>query len=330
MASSSLNRAATANPTVPTASIADIACFDNKVDFTINTDVMDFEMQGGAGITAGFSPTGGLLSNIDVNISYSEGQLQTVMQLNNALQPGTASLLNVSGSATKTNISFGVNFLVGLFSIGPSVYYSTTVADLSMAALQNNIANLAAALQGLSGLPWWQPITEMDSQKGFFIAAGSSAGIVDGQQFQVMDVTYDWGGNQTPCTNSLLMPFLNSSTPLATATVSQVTPTTAYMTINTATRPLTQYMYVTPAASAQPVAAPCTNFLGIGCPSTATSASTVPALAYGVRLGTLTAGPLVFTGQNNTSVTVDMTPFVSQQLSTILAPTAGSEFYLHQ
>src|SRR6185437_7928549 len=57
-----------------------LSCLDHRVDYVLNTQVVDFELQGGGALNAGFNPSGGL-ATIQAGFNYAQGRLQTAMQL---------------------------------------------------------------------------------------------------------------------------------------------------------------------------------------------------------------------------------------------------------
>jgi hypothetical protein len=312
----------------PTPKVAaDYSCLDTKVDYILNTDVVDFEMQDGGGLTAGFSPSGLGIVGISVGVSYSDGELQTMMHILDPLKPGVP-IVNVPGQASDSNFSFSLDVNFSIASFGPSFWFTTPIATLSNNALTNNLQGVSDQLNALQ-TDWWTTVTELNGNTGFFIPVGASAGIQVGDEFKVMDVTYEWAGDGTPCgANELIMPLVNSTTPKVIAKAQTVTVDYAYLVIESSTKPIGLHDYVTISALTQSTPVTCTNFLGIGCP--AQGPTTRNTLARSVRIGTITSKPLPFVGQNNTVQNVDISPFVSEQLQTLLSQQSFAGFYVHQ
>lgn len=303
-----------------------MSCLNNRVDYVLNTEVVDFEMNGGGGVHAGFSPTGGILSNIGLGVNYSQGELQTMMHLSDPLKPGVP-IVDSPGAATNSNISFSLDLIVGLVSVGPSFWYSTSVADLSNNALQDNLTNLNQKLTSLVLTDWWTTVSKVNGSLGVIIPVGSNAGILPGDKFKIMDASYEWAGNGEPCINELMMPVINSNTPKAVLQAKTVGINYTYLVFEKVNAAINLYDYVTIGSLVQPPQVQCANFLGIGCPDTPARRTT---LARSVRIGKVSSRPLNFTGQNNEVKTVDISPFVLDQLETLLPQQEYGGFYLHQ
>ena len=296
-------------------SVDALACLTDKVDYNLNTEVIDFEMQGGGGLNAGFSPTGVALTNLTIGANYSQGQLQTMMHVTDPLKPNVP-IADVGGSATQHNMTFSVDFAMSLLKFGPSYYYSTTVSALSESALTHNLHALQKSLTALKNNEWWTTITDLDGTKGFLVPVGSLAGLVVGDQLKVMDARYLWAGAARPCQDELIMPIMNSNRPKAFARATQVGVDYAYFEIMNQEKSLSIHDYVTISALIQQ------KQLLANLP--------LRTLSRSIRLGSITSKPLVFTGQGGLSTTVDISPFVKDQLDTLIPGPQFEGYYVHQ
>ena len=292
-----------------------LSCLDNKVDFVLNTEVVGFEMQGGGGLNAGFSPTGIALTNLKIGVNYSQGRLQTMMHVEDPLKPGVP-IADIGGSATARNITFSLDFAAALLSMGPSFYYSTPISTLSANALGNNLTALGKNLAALDESEWWTTITQLDGQQGFFVPIGSHAGLAVGDQFKVMDARYVWANKGQPCVDELIMPLFKTNVPKAFARATKVGVDYAYFEVMSANGPLSVHDYVTVSALVQTDAI--------------LNDKPLRQLGRSIRIGTIKSKPLTFTGQGGLASLVDIAPYVQDQLQTMLPQRDFGDFYVHQ
>lgn len=302
---------------------ADYACLDNRVDYVLNTDVVDFEMIGGGGVKAGFTPTGIPLTSISFGVEYSQGQLQTMMHLVDPLKPDVP-FVDVGGQAAARNIEFSADFTIALMNPdGLDFWYSTPISKVTENALTDNLTNLSTQLQSMDTTPWWTTVSRLYGSTGFIIPVGENAGVVVGDEFKVMDVTYEFEKG-VPCGGDLMMPIVNSAQPKAIGVVKSVDIDYAYVVFEKQTAPINQYDYVAISTLVQPTPPKCENIFGCQAPQPRTQ------LGRSIRLGKLTSKPLPFNGPKGTTVTVDISPFVSDQLLKLIPNQQFGDFYLHR
>jgi hypothetical protein len=302
-----------------------LSCLDSRVDYVLGTEVLDFELVGGGGLNAGFSPAGMMLVGIKAGVNYSKGQLQTMMHIQDPMKPGV-TVVDVPGSASANNFSFSLNANLTMATFGPSFWYSTPVFKLSNNALSNNLTNVSNQLQKVVLTDWWIHVSDLVGTNGFFIPAGSTAGIQEGDEFKVMDASYEWAGDGSPCRNELIMPVINSDKPKAVAKAVTVGVDYTYLQITKSNSPISAYDYVTISSLVQPAAPKCNNILHIGCPKNPAGRTT---LARSIRIGSIASQPFPFVDNSGNAHSVDISPFVRDQLETLLPKQPFGGFYIH-
>lgn len=276
-----------------------MACLANTPDFQLNTSIDSFQLTGGANGNVGFNP-GGILQAIGVNVTYSTGDLEMAMNITTPLF-GTDPIAHSTGKGVTNNFSIGTTGLVALLTGNIGAWQSTGLYDASQGALTDTFGNLKA---GLPALPTWSTVVSAKTDQGFLIPVGTASGVKVGDQFNVYKVNYVWQADNGPCKSPLKIALKLTNTPFATLTVTQAELRTASVTASLNDNGTGVELY---------------DRVEIKKLKNDSSGNTRTALNYSIRLGSLTqSANLAFTDGRTTQI-VDMTPFVRNQLSDLVA-----------
>lgn len=172
-------------------------CMVNLPQARIEGSVNSFEMIGGGGITIGFTPAGQVsngLTSAGLNLEWAQLDLSMM-----ALRPLTSKVMaasNVTTKQTKTKVSFGLNF--GAFSIGPSAYYQTPLAQVSKNGLKLGVSDLDTKLKSEE----WYTRVMANHDTHLVVVGGTDVGLEAGDQLLVYNEDYYWDGE--PCNSRYL------------------------------------------------------------------------------------------------------------------------------
>ncbi len=173
-------------------------CMVNLPQAKISGSVNSFELIGGGGLTVGFTPAGAYptngLTSAGFNVEWAQLDLSLM-----ALRPLTSKVMaasNVTSKQTKTKVNFGLNF--GAFTIGPSAYYQTPLAQVTKNALVKSVGNLNASLQSEE----WYTRVMANHDTHLVIVGGTDVGLEAGDQLLVYNEDYYWEGE--PCNSKYL------------------------------------------------------------------------------------------------------------------------------
>jgi hypothetical protein len=173
-------------------------CMVNTPQVKLSGSVNSFELIGGGGITIGFTPAGALptngLSSLGFNVEWAQLDLSMI-----ATRPLTSKVLaaaNVTSKQTKTKVNFAMSF--GAFSIGPSAYYQTPLAQVTKAGLMKSIDSLNASLKSED----WYTRVLANHDTHLVVIGGTDVGLEAGDQLLVYNEDYYWEGE--PCNSRYL------------------------------------------------------------------------------------------------------------------------------
>ena len=83
-------------------------------------------------------------------------------------------------------------------------------------ALEDSINKTKKDVQSVSS-PWNTVVVSTDNENSIIIPTGKSAGLQVGDEFEIYNVTHHWKGQ--PCQSEYLLPTVDTSQPIAIATV---------------------------------------------------------------------------------------------------------------
>lgn len=174
------------------------SCMVNLPMAKIQGSVNAFEILGGGGITLGFNPSGAYagISLASLNFNVDLAQMDLSMR---ATHPITGNVLsnaavNVTADQTKTRISAGIN--LGLFSIGPSFYYQTPLAQVTKNGLSIAVAQLKEKLKTET----WYTRVLANHDTEITVVGGKDVNLVVGDQLAIYNDVYYWDGE--PCAST--------------------------------------------------------------------------------------------------------------------------------
>ncbi|CAN5622629.1 hypothetical protein BH10BDE1_BH10BDE1_09430 [soil metagenome] len=273
----------------------ELSCVVDAADYTITTDVLSFQMTSSAGASVGFNLLSGLLKAIGISFDSATGQLDLAMHVHDPLK-STVALVDTTGTAKSSKIKFGVDFSLAMLAASANYYYQTPVAALSNNALKNSLENAKAKLAAVQN-DWGTRVYKVIDQNQVLVHVGKNAALRVGDSFDIYQTAYDWTG--ASCNSTLLMARKVSMSPIATGTVSQIDSNSAVLVISNASAKIIRGDMVS--VKALPIA----------------KGESARALSRSVHLTTVATSNLVF-DNNGVSQKVDLSPYVTQQLSNLV------------
>lgn len=173
-------------------------CMVNIPQAKLSGSVNSFELLGGGGITIGFNPSGAHptngLASAGFNVEFAQLDLSLV-----ALRPLTSKVIaagNVNSKQSKTKVNFGLNF--GAFTVGPSAYYQTPLAQVTKNALVKSVGQLSAELKKED----WYTRVLANHDTHLVVIGGVDVGLEAGDQLLIYNEDYYWEGE--PCNSRYL------------------------------------------------------------------------------------------------------------------------------
>lgn len=305
MAASMSNTGVTKTDVVPTPPTKPdlLGCITDAADYELAGSVDSFAMDGGFGFNIGASP-GGFLKLIGLDVGYSKGTMTTAMHLFRPLRNPSA-IANATGDATRNSIKFGIDFGINIIGGGLSFWSTTRPAEMASAALQKNITNLLTTL-GDNEPEWETHISYMVSDTEFQIPVGYKSGIMKGDEFEIYPVAFDWADPNKPCGSQLNFERPLSDKPIAKAYVKYKPEADVadLVVVGEVSGKLEKYNKVVISKLAD-------------------GADQQPRTSLGriIHIRSMTSLPLKFADPNggNAVQTIDISPFVKNQLEEILA-----------
>lgn len=173
-------------------------CMVNIPQAKLAGSVNSFELIGGGGLTLGFTPNGAYptngLASAGINVEWAQLDLSMM-----ALRPLTSKVMaaaNVTSKQTKTKVNFGLNF--GAFTLGPSAYYQTPLAQVTKNALVKSVGSLNEQLKKEE----WYTRVLANHDTHLVIVGGTDVNLEPGDQLLVYNEDYYWEGE--PCDSRYL------------------------------------------------------------------------------------------------------------------------------
>lgn len=173
-------------------------CMVNTPQAKLAGSVNSFELIGGGGLTIGFNPTGAHptngLSSAGLNVEWAQLDLSLM-----ALRPLTSKVIaasNVTSKQTKTKVNFGLNF--GAFTVGPSAYYQTPLAQVTKNALVKSVGALSESLKKEE----WYTRVLANHDTHLVVIGGTDVGLEPGDHLLIYNEDYYWEGE--PCNSRYL------------------------------------------------------------------------------------------------------------------------------
>lgn len=172
------------------------SCMVNMPSARVYGSVNAFEMVGGGGLTVGFTPAGSsTFSGANLGFQIQFAQMDLSMQAVRPLTNGLMSAVNVNAKQTKTSVNLSVN--LGMFSLGPSFYYSTPLANVTKNGLTKAVTALKADLDGKEE---WSTRVLANHDTQLTVVGGTNVGLEIGDQLAVYNEIYYWDGE--PCNST--------------------------------------------------------------------------------------------------------------------------------
>ena len=199
-------------------SSTDASCLVELPQLTIGGEVRSFEMKSGGGLSIGFGPFGSYETNNifpSANVKVQNAELEVGVKAIDTLEE--VLLAGSTGEATQSRVDLGLNINFGNFSLGPSYYFQSPLADVTRNALTKSLNDV---IEKLAEEPWYTRVIE-DRDSHLVIGGGNRAGLQRGDILEVYNETHYWSG--TPCLSDY-RGSISAEQPVAVVKVSQVGP----------------------------------------------------------------------------------------------------------
>lgn len=192
------------------------------VDYLINANVIDYEMVSKSGIKLGFTLADGFLNAFGLEVKLKRGRMNMNMELSRPLNPNVSIVRPGSADLKEFDFRLAVDMIMANVDI--SYFRQTPMAQLTKAALDNNIKNIVAEMkktQEWSTFVHYHPV-----ENEVVIPAGNYAGLVLGDRFKVYNYKRIWAGE--PCNSEM---FYSEVHQVAVAEVAMTTDSSATLKI---------------------------------------------------------------------------------------------------
>lgn len=179
----------------------DSSCFITRPQHFIAGKINSLEAYGGGSLQFGFSQTA--LPKLPISAHFSLDKMRMDVSFH-ALDPWTLETVDSENSeAMKTDykVGFGID-LGGIVHIGPELYRTTGMAEVTLKALQNATKLLGESLTTKRQQEWSSRI--MVSRDNYVaILGGKELGLRKGDQLKVFNEVHTWNGE--PCGESSVL-----------------------------------------------------------------------------------------------------------------------------
>jgi hypothetical protein len=172
-------------------------CMVNLPQADIAGSVNSFEMIGGGGLSIGFTPLGPITAAITgASFNVEWAQLDLSMVATHPLSDKVLAAANINSKQTKTKIGLGISF--GAWSLGPSAYYQTPLANVTKNALTSAVNALDTQMKSEE----WYTRVLANHDTHLVIVGGKDVKLEPGDQLLVYNEDYYWEGE--PCNSKYL------------------------------------------------------------------------------------------------------------------------------
>lgn len=202
------------------------ACMINMPVAKIGGQITGFELTMAVGGSIGYHPIGSVTS-IGADVMVKQAKLTMELQAKDPLVPGLYHATS-SPSAKQQEVSVNAQINFGQWSIGPSVYFKSALADVVRKALDNGVTDLKNQFDKAED---WYGMVLKNCDKAVIINAGNAAdaGLQEGDVLEIYNTRYRWEG-QT-CESTLLGASKSTPKPIAIGVVRIVGSTFAQVDI---------------------------------------------------------------------------------------------------
>lgn len=171
-------------------------CMVNLPQAKISGAVNAFELIGGGGLTLGYTPAGTHSVSGSAGFNAEWAQLDLSMVATRPLTDKVMAAANVTSKQTKTKVNMSINF--GVWSVGPSAYYQTPLAQVTKNALVKSVSSLNEQLKTEE----WYTRVMANHDTHLVVVGGSDVKLEVGDQLLVYNEEYYWEGE--PCDSRYL------------------------------------------------------------------------------------------------------------------------------
>ncbi|UOF01174.1 hypothetical protein [Bdellovibrio reynosensis] len=171
-------------------------CMVNLPQAKISGAVNAFELIGGGGLTLGYTPAGTHSVSGTAGFNAEWAQLDLSMVATRPLTDKVMAAANVTSKQTKTKVNMSINF--GVWSVGPSAYYQTPLAQVTKNALVKSVSSLNEQLKTEE----WYTRVMANHDTHLIVVGGTDVKLEVGDQLLVYNEEYYWEGE--PCDSRYL------------------------------------------------------------------------------------------------------------------------------
>ncbi len=189
-------------------------CLLHSPQVKIGGSIRSFEFKSKGGLDFGLGPGSDLGYIPRAAISVTTAALNLGLEVEDAINGTILAASEASSNQTKTKINLKLDF--GSFSLGPSFYFESPLADVTHRALSKVINDLTAQLDDE---PWTSRVIERHDTH-LVILGGRRSGIQVGDQFEIYNESHHWRGE--PCNSDYLGGVPTTQEPVAVIEISHL------------------------------------------------------------------------------------------------------------
>ncbi len=287
------------------------ACEVHYWDQGIDLNLYSFEFLSSNGINLGFN-AGGLIKAIGLDVKIDKAKLFMNVSPSNVYEREKDFL----SSASETDVSLGVNINFGQIGVGFEHYSKTPVAQLTRKGLMSSIEGLRGKVFALPKYKEWSTRvlrTPVESRDKIVIQAGADAGITEGDQFEVYNITHKWFDKNLPCESRYMGYEYDDEKPVAIVRAGKGVQSARQFATLTITDPRISNVEILPGAYVRQVPA--------------AKGKKLKALARSIKINSITSGNLILTNGQK----IDLPGYMKKQISDVLQDKKWKgQYYLYQ
>jgi len=165
------------------------SCLIDVPQATVTTSINDFSLTDGGGLTLTSSSLGTLGG---ASFSFADYALQVEMVAKNPLDVGNSTIAATISNTYTTSGSASLTLNLGPFSLGPSGYFQTPLAQVTQTGLTSAVTDLYN--KWTSSDPWYAMVLKA-CDTYIYINGSKEMGLQVGDVVEIKNVMYMWDGD---------------------------------------------------------------------------------------------------------------------------------------
>lgn len=288
------------------------ACEIYYWDQALDINLYSFEFTSSNAGSFGFN-AGGLIKALGLDFRVDKAKLFMNVSPSNVYEREKDFL----ASASESDVQLGVNINFGQIGVGFEHYSKTPVAQLTRKGLMSSIEGLRDKIFALPKYKneWSTRVLRIpgETRDKIIIQAGADAGITEGDEFEVYNITHAWEDPQNPCASKYMGYSFDSEKPVAIVKAMKgVTSARQFATL-TITDPRISNSEILPGAYVRQVPA--------------AKGKKLKALSRSIKVNSIVSGDLVLTNGKK----IDLPGYMKMQISDVLQDKKWKgQYYLYQ